>query len=410
MLKESEYNVYKTSKDGCLLYNTLYGGMIRLESEEYEEIKNLSPHILTKEDWTWLIQNGFLVDAEIEEKSIFDALRVRIGSLINQTHCNYVIAITTACNAKCSYCYEKGVQATDMDRECADRTIRFIKANAKQDQTVFITWFGGEPLLNVDMISYIAKELRKVGVSFRSSIITNGLLFQKNIIQCAKGIWNLSQVQISLDGIEEKYNSIKNYQSNCENPFQTVIQNIKELIENEIEVSVRLNICKDNIDNIMNLIQYLGKIFPFSKYLTIYPAFINGGTTKNFFSDNEKVDVVYRVLQEIPFYSYAVLESVIYALPETTACMREKNNSILIDVDGSVCRCEHYVGRVKGESINANTKIQDYSMEYQVIVQCQQCQFYPRCLGGCMADRLDGYGFCSINRYVIEAIMQMLLE
>ena len=74
-----------------------------------------------------------------------------------------------------------------------------------------ITWFGGEPLLNVEIINYICEKLVENNIKFISSIITNGYLFNDKLVTMAGHKWNLSHAQISLDGTEPEYNRIKNY-------------------------------------------------------------------------------------------------------------------------------------------------------------------------------------------------------
>lgn len=412
MLKESAFNVYKEVKDEYLVYNTLYGGFARIDGNEYKGIRDLASGLLPEETIELLKMNGFIIDADINEREVYDKARHEIIRLQEEEGAGYTIAVTTACNARCGYCYEKGADIVYMDRQCADRTISFIKKNYNGN-TISITWFGGEPLLNTEIISYICQGLSEGNIKFTSSIISNGFLFHNELINMAKDKWNLEHVQISLDGTEAEYNKIKNYKAVHVNPFKKVISNIIGLLNNEINVSIRLNISRDNAENLKELVEYIADKILFNKYLVIYPAFVEGLGKEYSLTDEEKVHTIKMLLDIVPFYSLAWYRSKLYEKPYLYACMRENPLSVVIDADGSICRCEHNIGRRKLKNIsdsisNTNSAIEklcDVEIDYKMNEKCKECKYYPRCLGGCMADRLDGNGYCNIDRYVIEAVI-----
>lgn len=415
MLKESAFNIYRQTQEGYLIYNTLYSGFAQIDMSEYRGIKNLVSGLLPQETIQLLKMNGFLIDSDINEIEVYDKIRCAIIDLQEEGGAGYTIAVTTDCNAKCSYCYEKGTDIIYMDRQCADGIISFIKKNYNGN-SIRITWFGGEPLLNTEIINYICRRLSEENIEFISSIISNGFLFNNEIIIEAKNKWNLEHAQISLDGTETKYNKIKNYKVVTHiNPFEKVIKNIIELLENKISVSIRLNISRHNVENIKELVEYLSEKIPFSKHLVIYPAFVEGLGKEYSLDDEEKVLIIKKFLDILPFYSLIWYRYKLCEKPYLFACMRENLQSIFIDADGSICRCEHYVGRKKFKNINysisCNTngtieKFCDVKMDYEIDEECKECKYYPRCLGGCMADRLDGNGYCSIDRYIIEAVIR----
>ena len=322
MLKESAYNVYKETQGEYLVYNTLYGGFARLDTDEYNKIKSLSFGLLESETVDLLKINGFIIDSCINETEVYDKARHKIIKLQKVENTGYVIAVTTDCNARCPYCYEKGTDIIYMDRQCADKVINFIDRNYNGN-IINITWFGGEPLLNIEIINYICEKLVENNIKFISSIITNGYLFNDKLVTMA-----------GYEGLEKKYS----------------------------------------------------------------------------LNDNEKVDIIKELLDIVPFYSLAWYRSKLYEPPYLYACMRENPLSVVIDSDGSICRCEHYIGRKKLQNINNtydNVKnFFDVKIDYEVNENCKKCKFYPRCLGGCMADRLEDNGHCSIDRYIIEALMQ----
>lgn len=103
--------------------------------------------------------------------------------------------------------------------------------------------------MGVARIDQICSELREKGIPFSSTMISNGYLFDADMISRAKAEWKLTFVQITLDGTEETYNRVKAYVGVKDNPFRRVINNINELLRSDIDVSIRLNVDRYNADD-----------------------------------------------------------------------------------------------------------------------------------------------------------------
>ena len=88
-----------------------------------------------------------------------------------------------------------------------DKIVDFI-LKTKNDK-VKITWFGGEPLIRSDIINYISTELTNKNVDFRSVIITNGLLLNSFDNFTLKNKWNINEIQVTFDGLNENHDKRK---------------------------------------------------------------------------------------------------------------------------------------------------------------------------------------------------------
>ncbi|MCP5103938.1 MAG: radical SAM protein, partial [bacterium] len=94
------------------------------------------------------------------------------------------IAITQQCNLRCSYCYI-GKKKSVMTVETARQTIDFIFKHAPPGEKIEIGFFGGEPLLEFDLVKTITEMTRnhpsfaKVPVEF--TVVTNGTIFSPEI-------------------------------------------------------------------------------------------------------------------------------------------------------------------------------------------------------------------------------------
>lgn len=120
-----------------------------------------------------------------------------------------VLNVAQDCNMRCSYCFAAagtyGKAAGKMNQETAFRAVDFFLARCGDSKEVTLTFFGGEPLLNFEVIrttvKYAREEARKVGKAVDFSLTTNGTLLDEEKIRF------LSEerigVTVSMDGPPE---------------------------------------------------------------------------------------------------------------------------------------------------------------------------------------------------------------
>lgn len=105
--------------------------------------------------------------------------------------------LTEACNLNCSYCY---VQQKNifMSKEVFDTSFAEFKGRQKDTDYSF-DFFGGEPLLNWDLIVYIGGVLKEDKHCQRKTLVTNGLLLTQEKVNFLNE--NSIKCMISFDGI-----------------------------------------------------------------------------------------------------------------------------------------------------------------------------------------------------------------
>lgn len=140
--------------------------------------------------------------------------------------------VTEDCNLACKYCFEKH-NKNYMTKEIARKGLDFICNNAiKEKQDHFHAMiFGGEPLLNLDVVEEIFKygiELaEKNNIQFTTSIVTNATIMNdkvKRIIKTYKDKAKLS-VQLSIDGVKEVQDAYR-VTKNGKGSFNIVEKNV----------------------------------------------------------------------------------------------------------------------------------------------------------------------------------------
>ena len=129
-------------------------------------------------------KSGFLIqDDEIIRHRIIKRHRkaCQFPSVFNLT-----LLPTLSCNFACRYCFEKGSPTNRMSDDVSNRVLKLVEKQARYHLRTDLSWFGGEPLLEKDLIANIHPKICSIvlssGSEFTSSITTNGYLLDKEAV------------------------------------------------------------------------------------------------------------------------------------------------------------------------------------------------------------------------------------
>ncbi len=117
--------------------------------------------------------------------------------------------VAHTCNLNCSYCFaSQGKYHGDralMSFEVGKQALDFLVANSGSRRNLEVDFFGGEPLMNFDVVKKLtayARDIEKeAGKNFRFTLTTNGMLIDDDVIDFANR--EMSNVVLSLDGRKE---------------------------------------------------------------------------------------------------------------------------------------------------------------------------------------------------------------
>lgn len=186
-----------------------------------------------KGKYAYLINHGFFAKpkpANIE--TVVDESMVKRG--IIQTK-QIVFEVTDSCNLKCLYCVQgklyEGFDKGNGKKINTNSAIKLLKCifdlKHKNNETkLSISFYGGEPLLNVNFIKQIVEVVhqlnskKEMDISFLMT--TNATLIHKHIRFLAE---NKFKLMISLDGDEENH-SYRFFRRNNKGSFEKVIENL----------------------------------------------------------------------------------------------------------------------------------------------------------------------------------------
>ncbi len=159
------------------------------------------------------------------------------------------------CNIRCKYCFaSQGDFKGDRDimsEEVAFKAIDFLIENSGNRRNLEVDFFGGEPLLNFDVVkrtvSYAREKAKKRNKNFRFTITTNGVLLDKEITEYINE--NMDNIVLSIDG-RKNVNDNMRFTINGKGTYDLIVPKFKKLVNNRKEKSyfVRGTFTKNNLD------------------------------------------------------------------------------------------------------------------------------------------------------------------
>jgi uncharacterized protein len=166
---------------------------------------------------------------------------------------NLVLNISQKCNMKCTYCYADGgaYNAPEqlMDKKTAEACVDFL-LNASNVETCWIYFFGGEPLLNFDVLKHVVEYGKQrasiMGKELRFAITTNGTLLNEEIIKCFAD--NNFLVLLSLDGPKD-FQDIQRPFKSGKGSYDVIKRHLEYLNSQEgVSLGCRCTVTPDNMD------------------------------------------------------------------------------------------------------------------------------------------------------------------
>ena len=159
------------------------------------------------------------------------------------------------CNLKCKYCFaEEGEyhgKRELMSLEVGKKAIDFlIKASGKR-KNLEVDFFGGEPLMNFDVVKGIVEYARSIekdnGKNFRFTITTNGILLNDEIMEYINE--NMHNVVLSIDGRKEVHDRMRP-RAGGQGSYDNIVPKFQKLAEsrNQTDYYVRGTFTRHNLD------------------------------------------------------------------------------------------------------------------------------------------------------------------
>ncbi len=392
------------NSDEILVYNTLSTALIVLDKKTYSWIFENGSY--DEKEKRTLLKMGFLAD---NRQTVLDQL-MRLKHRKKEVKQIVTILTTTACNARCYYCFEKGVKSYSMTKQTADAVIDFLTSTFPKKE-LGINWFGGEPLLNFSIVQYITERLIALGYKLDCHVTTNGSLLTQEMVNWLLKHYSSVTAQITIDEVDEKYGEIKNYVNiDKSKAYKRVLDSISMFSNSGILVSVRINFASTHIEEAKKIYARVEadlETICDKKNLYIYFAPLSLADPKENISGYagegehpflQAVKIQFEEgypLNRLKYPdSYDLLAS-FGLMPHSSSCGMSVPTRFAIDANGDLYKCHRLVGKKEyavGSVFNGpDVECKYYRLYVDDLItdeECKNCNILPICQGGCKANRI----------------------
>ena len=421
--KPSMFNRLVFANDELILYNSFKGtrSLIRVTSDKKEKISCILEENTVFDDRdadiTKLIQLGFLVPKDTDEKLL---RQLRYLKHITDNRLKLVVHITKACNFRCTYCY-MDFKSEMLAPEVQEGVINYIRRSLQKYRSVRISWFGGEPLLDVGIIQKMSKEIIELCKSqnkpYSATITTNGYNLTpenvKTLMEC-----HVNHIAVTIDGTRDLHNKQRVLKDGSPT-FDRIIENLRYLRDNTrsrtITVSIRSNITINHISELEKYYQFFDKEFGGDHRFSLFvrPVADYGGERVQSLKDSFIHDMapIYKQLaiiqRGLKFSSNFIdLEVGGYT------CQARHLYKYTIGCDGSISKCDesldHPIGWLtKDGSLLIDEKTHANWLFAKPKAECDECFFSGSCfMELCPKARVEAnYTDCPVNFHDIDALI-----
>jgi len=222
----------------------------------------------------------------------------------------------------------------------------WLSTRSPELQSLYISWFGGEPLLALDLILEINKHAQQLigchTLLFKSGITTNGWLLNKSCFHQLIGS-GVTDYQITLDGPELTHDHTRR-KANGFGTFAVIYDNLMIMrnSDQKFHVNLRLHLMPSNFEINKNFAVTLAEDFGADLRFDIFPHTVRnlGGPIidrRDLFPGSQD-KIVEQQITDI-FYARAKRSKPSIHGEHTFICYAAKANSFLIRPDGRIGKC-----------------------------------------------------------------------
>ena len=315
------------------------------------------------------------------------------------------------CNLKCRYCFaEEGEyhgKRSLMSAEVGKKAIDFIIANSGKRRNLEVDFFGGEPLMNFDVVKEIVeygREQEKLhDKNFRFTITTNGILLddekQKYINE------NMHNVVLSLDGRKE-VNDYMRPRAGGQGSYDIIVPKFQKLAEsrNQTDYYLRGTFTHNNLDfskDVFHIADDLG-----FKQVSVEPVVAEA--TESYAITEDDLDTIFEEYEKLAEQLYIRHKTgekdfnFFHFMVDLTGgpCIAKRLSGcgsgteyLAVTPEGDLYPCHQFVGQEEykiGSVYNGieNTGIREEFANCNVYTKpdCKKCWAKFYCSGGCMAN------------------------
>ena len=391
---------FRSARGVGLLYNARSNAFAEIGDDTLNALQEARSHperigaLFTGEELETLKRLKVVVEESADDEFVNIQKLQHFLSAFNQSQLVLTIAPTMDCNFRCSYCYEEQKPKVYMTEETEDAIVDFAKAH-RLAKAVFVSWYGGEPLMNFKGMQRLMAKLKTIDDKeiVHQSLVTNGYLLDESKYSFFRE-YPVRDVQFTLDGTRDVHNRLRLYHKPEIGTYDTVVRNMETFAAAfpETQVNLRIHVGPDTIGEFEKVCADIASLRQRCPNINPYPGFITDYRQNCVLLDHQKVsDFLYEM------YSKGVYYSGFYPKLKKGGCCATAINSYVVGAEGELYKCwvdvgdkQRAVGTVVGMKTLNEPLLADYMVGSSMYddPECRQCSLLPVCDGGCTIRRL----------------------
>ena len=380
-----------------------------------------------------------------EEKLFAEDIFEPSGGVLKERHTEVkalCLHVAHTCNLNCSYCFASqgkfhGERAI-MSMETAKRAIDFLVENSGNHVNLEVDFFGGEPLLNWDVVKGTVAYARSIekehGKNFRFTLTTNGVGLNDEVMDFANR--EMHNVVLSLDGRKETHDRLRKFVDG-RGSYDVIVPKFQEFVKRrgDKEYYMRGTFTHDNVDFTKDLFHMVDLGFD---RLSMEPVVCDPSepyalTEEDLPKIYEQYEILAKYMLQkekeghpITFYHYMLDLTGGPCIYKRISGCGSGTEYFAVTPWGDLFPCHQFVGeeQFKMGDIWNGIQREDIRQDFKMCnvyarEECRDCWARLYCSGGCAANAFHGTGDirgvyeygCDIFRKRMEcAIMMQVAE
>lgn len=444
--KNNGYNIVLDVNSGSIhvVDDVVYDVISLYEDKQPEEITKLmldkykGENLTSKdmeeifEDIEELKENGTLFTEDIYENGVIDFKK---RQTVVKALC---LHIAHDCNLACRYCFAgEGEYQGDrslMSYEVGKKALDFLVANSGSRRNLEVDFFGGEPLMNFEvvkkLVAYGRSLEKKHDKHFRFTLTTNGVLLNDEIIDFANR--EMDNIVLSIDGRKSVHDYMRP-SKNKKGSYDLILPKFKKVAKsrNQQKYYVRGTFTHHNLDFVEDVLHLADEGF---EQISVEPVVAE--PTEDYAIQEEDLPVIMegydRLAKEMlkrkregkgfNFFHYMIDLSGGPCVYKRLSGCGSGTEYLAVTPWGDLYPCHQFVGKEEFclgnvEEGIINTEVRDTFKLCNVYAKedCKKCfaKFY--CSGGCAANAYNCHGDinttyeigCELQRKRVECAIML---
>lgn len=385
---------YKINKGDYIYVNSYSNKILKVHKDERKYFERLLACPNNNEIYS-LFSNGLLVpvdfDIEIENQKVFRDFYEKKEKL------QLILLPTEGCNFRCKYCYENH-DSKKMTKETITSLVEFVREKLPNYKYLQVEWFGGEPLIEKNIVSQVTKELRSLCKEFKkpyfSSMTTNGYSLDREVFKTMFSN-RVTNYQITLDGLastHDKYRPFINGNGTFDVILNNLLNNLKRIRDEEksqfINIIIRCNITRPILDIFDEYVDLLEREFARDSRFGFFwkiawnpipeiesNEYCNAETLKKLLEKYQSRKILFTPIVE-QFKKYGQV------------CYAGSPHSYVIRSNGVIAKCTvefddevNNLGSLERHNETILNSNLDFWTNHTLDSVCLKCYLFPSCLG-----------------------------